>query len=126
VRARLPDIARECEEKESRRRTARAQYASMGFLGINVPEKYGGLGLETSALLVLEEFRRISSAVAFRSSSHASVRARDRAVASRPATARRAAVCRGDIRSRCRCRAAGQFRADRPHDAPNGAATNSC
>ncbi|MFQ5755762.1 MAG: acyl-CoA dehydrogenase family protein [Acidiferrobacterales bacterium] len=42
------------------------RYAEMGFLGINIPEKYGGLGLgNVEALLVLEEFAKISSAVAF-------------------------------------------------------------
>ena len=38
----------------------------MGFLGINVSENYGGLGLSNlDALLVMEEFAKISSAVAF-------------------------------------------------------------
>jgi alkylation response protein AidB-like acyl-CoA dehydrogenase len=42
------------------------RYAEMGFLGINIPENYGGLGLgDVEALLVLEEFAKISSAVAF-------------------------------------------------------------
>ena len=42
------------------------RYAEMGFLGINVAERYGGLGLgNLEALLVVEEFARISSAVAF-------------------------------------------------------------
>ena len=42
------------------------QYGEMGFLGMNVPEAYGGLGLgNLEALLVLEEFAKISSAVAF-------------------------------------------------------------
>lgn len=42
------------------------QYAEMGFLGINMPEEFGGLGLgNLEALLVLEEFAKISSAVAF-------------------------------------------------------------
>ncbi len=42
------------------------RYAEMGFLGINIPEKYGGLGLgNVEALLVLEEFAKMSSAVAF-------------------------------------------------------------
>jgi butyryl-CoA dehydrogenase len=42
------------------------EYASMGFLGINVPQSYGGLGLgNLEALLVMEEFAKISSAVAF-------------------------------------------------------------
>ncbi|HIN11931.1 MAG TPA: acyl-CoA dehydrogenase, partial [Acidobacteria bacterium] len=38
----------------------------MGFLGVNIPTRYGGLGLgNVDALLVLEEFAKISSAVAF-------------------------------------------------------------
>ena len=42
------------------------RYAAMGFLGVNVPTRYGGLGLgNVDALLVLEEFAKISSAVAF-------------------------------------------------------------
>jgi butyryl-CoA dehydrogenase len=41
-------------------------YAAQGFLGINVPEQYGGLGLgNLEALIVLEEFAKISSAIAF-------------------------------------------------------------
>ena len=42
------------------------RYAEMGFLGINIPTRYGGLGLgNVEALLVLEEFAKVSSAVAF-------------------------------------------------------------
>ena len=42
------------------------RYAEMGFLGVNIPTRYGGLGLgNVDALLVLEEFAKISSAVAF-------------------------------------------------------------
>ena len=42
------------------------KYSEMGFLGINVSEDYGGLGLSNlDALLVMEEFAKISSAVAF-------------------------------------------------------------
>ena len=42
------------------------RYAEMGFLGINVSATYGGLGLgNLDALLVLEEFAKVSSAVAF-------------------------------------------------------------
>jgi alkylation response protein AidB-like acyl-CoA dehydrogenase len=38
----------------------------MGFLGINVAEKYGGFGLgNVEALIVLEEVAKISGAVAF-------------------------------------------------------------
>ncbi len=46
--------------------TAIKRYAEMGFLGINVAQEYGGLGLgNIEALLVLEEFARVSPAVAF-------------------------------------------------------------
>ena len=42
------------------------RYAEMGFLGVNVATAYGGLGLgNVDAFLVLEEFAKISSAVAF-------------------------------------------------------------
>jgi acyl-CoA dehydrogenase len=42
------------------------EYAQMGFLGINVPEAYGGMGLgNIEALVVLEEFGKVSAALAF-------------------------------------------------------------
>lgn len=42
------------------------RYAEMGFLGINVAPEYGGMGLgNLEALLVIEEFAKVSSAVAF-------------------------------------------------------------
>jgi acyl-CoA dehydrogenase len=42
------------------------EYAQMGFLGINVDAKYGGLGLgNIEALVVLEEFAKVSAALAF-------------------------------------------------------------
>lgn len=42
------------------------RYAEMGFLGMNVSSGLGGLGLgNVDALIVLEEFGKISSAVAF-------------------------------------------------------------
>jgi len=42
------------------------EYAEMGFLGINIPTRLGGMGLGSlDALIVLEQFARISSAVAF-------------------------------------------------------------
>jgi butyryl-CoA dehydrogenase len=64
---RLPAIAREIEESGTPpSRELVAEYARHGFLGINIPEKYGGLGLgNLEALIVLEEFGKISSAVAF-------------------------------------------------------------
>jgi butyryl-CoA dehydrogenase len=67
ARGELVDVARELEAgntpvpDELRRR-----YAELGFLGINVAEAHGGLGLgNLEALLVLEEFAQVSSAVAF-------------------------------------------------------------
>lgn len=42
------------------------RYADMGFLGVNTPVEFGGLGLPLlDALLVMEEFAKISVAVAF-------------------------------------------------------------
>jgi butyryl-CoA dehydrogenase len=44
----------------------RRRMASLGFLGVNVSESCGGLGLgNLEALMVLEEFAKVSSAVAF-------------------------------------------------------------
>jgi alkylation response protein AidB-like acyl-CoA dehydrogenase len=67
ARAELPAIAKELEM--ANRPPSRAlikQYAELGFLGVNVSEEYGGLGLgNIEALLVLEQFAQISSAVAF-------------------------------------------------------------
>lgn len=67
AQTRLPDIARHCEEtNHAPDKELVKEFAEMGFLGINVPEQYGGLGLgNLEALLVLEEFGKISSAVGF-------------------------------------------------------------
>lgn len=67
ARAELMDLARELEVKNEPVPAAmRRRYAEMGFLGINIPEAYGGLGLgHIEALLVLEEFAQVSPAVAF-------------------------------------------------------------
>jgi len=67
ARAELPALARDMETNDypvppDMLRT----YGELGFLGINLPEEYGGLGLgHLEALLVLEEFAQISNAVAF-------------------------------------------------------------
>ncbi len=67
ARAELPDLARDMEAKDypvppDMLRT----YGDMGFLGVNLPEEYGGLGMgHVEALIVLEEFAMISNAVAF-------------------------------------------------------------
>ena len=63
----LPDIAKELEATNTPlSKDLLREYASLGFLGINISEDLGGLGLgNLEALLVLEEFAKVSSAVAF-------------------------------------------------------------
>ncbi len=76
------------------------RYAEMGFLGINIPEHLGGLGLgNLEALIVLEEFAKISSAVAFPifESCVGPVRAIEHFAAPELALRIVPAVCRGDI-----------------------------
>lgn len=42
------------------------KFSNMGFLGVNLPQKYGGLGMSNfEAVLVLEEVAKISIALAF-------------------------------------------------------------
>ncbi len=67
ARDKLPEIAAQIERSgEPPSRELVREYAEMGFLGVNVPEAYGGMGLgNLEALLILEEFAQISSAVAF-------------------------------------------------------------
>lgn len=67
ARGELRDIAEQLErENVPPQRELVKRYAKMGFLGVNVPEELGGLGLgNVEALIVLEEFAKISSAVAF-------------------------------------------------------------
>jgi butyryl-CoA dehydrogenase len=67
ARAELPAIAAELErDNKPVGHDLIRRYAEMGFLGINVPAELGGLGLgNVEALIVLEEFAKISSAVAF-------------------------------------------------------------
>jgi butyryl-CoA dehydrogenase len=67
ARERLPEFARRCEEEdEAPPHELVREFAEMGFLGINVAEKYGGLGLgNVEALLVIEELAKVSGAVAF-------------------------------------------------------------
>jgi len=76
------------------------RYAELGFLGINVPARLGGLGLgNVEALVVLEEFAKVSSAVAFPvfESSVGPVRAIEH-FAPRPLAERVVpAVCRGEM-----------------------------
>lgn len=67
ARDKLPALAREVEATgHPPSHDLIREYAAQGFLGINVPEAYGGLGLgNLEALIVLEEFGKISSAIAF-------------------------------------------------------------
>jgi alkylation response protein AidB-like acyl-CoA dehydrogenase len=67
AREKLPSLAEEIEHSaEPPSAELVKEYAEMGFLGINVPEALGGLGLgNLEALIVLEEFAQISSAIAF-------------------------------------------------------------
>lgn len=67
AQAELPEIAKHCEETGDPPSHALVKrYAELGFLGVNVPTAYGGLGLgNLEALLIVEEFAKISSAVAF-------------------------------------------------------------
>jgi butyryl-CoA dehydrogenase len=67
ARERLPQVAKECEEADHPpSHELVREYAAMGFLGINVAEKYGGLGLgNVEALIVIEELAKVSGAVAF-------------------------------------------------------------
>lgn len=101
ARSRLADVARRCEETgEAPPHDLVREYAEMGFLGINVPERYGGLGLgNLEALLVLEEFGKISSAVAFPvfESCVGPVRAIERFAAESLRQRVVPAVCRGEI-----------------------------
>jgi butyryl-CoA dehydrogenase len=67
ARTALPPLAEEVERTgHPPSRELIRQYAELGFLGINVPERLGGLGLgNLEALLVLEEFAQVSAAIAF-------------------------------------------------------------
>lgn len=63
----LPNIAVEIEKSaQPPSHELVKRYAEMGFLGVNLPEELGGLGLShLDAVLVLEEVAKISPAVAF-------------------------------------------------------------
>lgn len=67
ARAELPGLARELEAKDIPVPADMVRrYGELGFLGVNLPQAYGGLGLgHLEALLVLEQFAMISNAVAF-------------------------------------------------------------
>ena len=63
----MREIARDLEETDTALpKDQIKRYAEMGVLGINVAEDLGGLGLgNLEALIVLEEFAKVSPAVAF-------------------------------------------------------------
>ena len=67
ARSELPKIAQDLEARNvAPSHDLIKRYAQMGFLGMNVSQDLGGLGLgNIDALIVLEEFAKISSAVAF-------------------------------------------------------------
>ena len=67
ARGELPELARELEaEDRSVPPEMMRRYGELGFLGVNLPEEYGGMGLgHLEALLVLEQFAMMSNAVAF-------------------------------------------------------------
>lgn len=67
AQAELPVIAAELErDNQPPSHALVRRYSDLGFLGINVSAALGGLGLgNIEALVVLEEFAKISSAVAF-------------------------------------------------------------
>jgi alkylation response protein AidB-like acyl-CoA dehydrogenase len=67
ARAELMELSREMEAKAMPLPDAmRRRYGEMGFLGVNLPTEYGGLGMgHLEALLVLEQFAMISPAVAW-------------------------------------------------------------
>ena len=67
ARKELPELAREMEAKDFPVPADMVRrYGELGFLGVNLPEEYGGLGLgHLEALLVLEQFAMVSNAVAF-------------------------------------------------------------
>jgi len=100
ARAELPATAEEIEKTGSPpSRALIRQYAELGFLGINIPQRLGGLGLgNLEALLVLEEFAQISSAVAFPifESSVGPVRAIEKFGQPKLVEAVVPAVCRGE------------------------------
>ncbi len=97
----MREIAREMEDSDfSLPKEWIKRYAEMGFLGINVAKELSGMGLgNLEALIVLEEFAKVSPAIAFPifESSVGPVRAVEHFA--NDALARRVlpAVCRGDM-----------------------------
>ena len=96
----LPAIAAHIEQSgEPPGRELIHEFAEMGFLGVNVAEAFGGLGLgNLEALIVIEEVAKISAAVAFPifESCVGPVRAIERFGADPLRNELVPAVCRGD------------------------------
>ncbi|MCP1336645.1 acyl-CoA dehydrogenase family protein [Futiania mangrovi] len=67
AREQMAPVAREIEAtSEPLSREWKHKYGEMGFLGVNLPKEYGGLGLsDLDALLVLEQFVQVHPGVAF-------------------------------------------------------------
>ena len=67
ARAELPALAKQLEAtNEPVPKAMVKQYGALGFLGVNLPEAYGGHGAgHLEAVICLEELARISPAVAF-------------------------------------------------------------
>ncbi len=65
--AEAADVAIACEANNAPPpRSFKHKLGAMGYLGINMPTEYGGMGLgNLEALLVLEEFAKVHPAVAF-------------------------------------------------------------
>lgn len=63
----LADVAVQCERTGAPvSAEVRRQMGKLGFLGVNIPEEYGGLGVgKVDSLIVLEELAKISPASAF-------------------------------------------------------------
>ncbi|MCW5656804.1 MAG: acyl-CoA dehydrogenase family protein [Burkholderiaceae bacterium] len=63
----LVAVAKECERtSEPVPDAVRRRMGELGFLGVNIPQAYGGLGAgKVDALIVLEELAKVSPAVAF-------------------------------------------------------------
>ncbi|MEL7028307.1 MAG: acyl-CoA dehydrogenase family protein [Pseudomonadota bacterium] len=101
ARTETPEIAKQCEvEGAPPPKSLIAKYAQEAHLGVNVPAELGGLGLgNLEALLILEEFAQISSAVAFPifESSVGPVRAIERFGTDALKARVVPAVCRGEV-----------------------------
>jgi len=67
AQAELPALAQEIEQThEPLPRAMMKRYAELGYLGVNLPEAYGGHGMShLDAVIVLEELAKVSPAVAF-------------------------------------------------------------